>query len=79
MKQWSSNAKDRPDLQTQISGLLHSADPMKFEKADTAAAMYLLNKIGYDETGAPEAIILAAAQAVHTIVGVFFNINEEVK
>jgi hypothetical protein len=80
MKQYKSTADDWQSLRdSQIKVLLNSDDPLKMQKAETVAALYLLSKIGYDETGAPEHIILAATNALHEIIGIYLGIYKEVE
>jgi hypothetical protein len=80
MRQYKSKAKNWRDLQTLIKEYWVN-DKEELMKGETLATVYLLDKIGYDETGAPEHIIEAAHAAMHDIIGIYVGlvVGEEKK
>lgn len=79
MANYAYKGQDWQTLQKQITELLESEDPIKLEKAETLAAMYILARVGYDEGGASESLIWAAQNALHDVIGVYLNILMKAK
>lgn len=73
MPNYSSKAKTWQELQKLIREHWAAHTKEDVLKAETLATVYLLEKIGYDETGAPVTVIEAAGDALHDIIGIYIS------